>query len=236
MKILASTAVAMTLASGAAQAAVFDASLTVNSVTGERANLWFSTLFEGAGVSAFLLNESGVFETFDDGTSLLTATAFALDDATTGFDLSFSFTDDVPIGSVYKDVFGRFGGIAPDNLELLSITEAQLSGFGDLESLVLDAIQFPADDGAVTQTGGGTIGGGTANQHNENFGLSSWFAIDNVSFDPGDCILCDNLSTTLVGSQGDIVFDLTPAIVPLPAGVLFSLTGLAALGFARRRS
>lgn len=57
--------------------------------------------------------------------------------------------------------------------------------------------------------------GNGANDKNSGFGFSTWFSVDNRP-----------------GQYGDINLNLSP--VPLPAGVVLLLTGLAGLGAARR--
>lgn len=236
MKILASTAIVLALGAGAAQAVTYDVTSASSVSAGQDVALWFDELISTGDFINFVVDQPGTYFTYADGTSVLNATAYSLDEPTSGFDMSFAFSSDVPVGSVYKNVFDNFGLNAPSNTQLSVITSGSLTGFGEFNSLIMGLSQFPSPENAVTQTGGGTVGDGTANQHNENFGLSSWFAIDSVEYDAADCLLCDNLSRSLIGSQGDVVFDLIPAVVPIPAGILFSLTGLAALGFARRRS
>lgn len=57
--------------------------------------------------------------------------------------------------------------------------------------------------------------GNGANDKNSGYGFSTWFSVDGRS-----------------GQYGDINLNLSP--VPLPAGVILLLTGLAGLGAARR--
>ena len=243
MTVLKGAGIALLLGTGSAQAITFDALPTVSDFSGNAITLWFDDLDGVVGNELFTLSETGTV-TLEDGVGRMTGTTLQNGSATDGLSFDVSFNDDTPDGASYKNALGRFDG-EPSNIELFAITSGSITGFGGWASLVMSVSQYPSPEGAVTQIGGGLPGEGTANQHNENFGLSTWFAIDSYDFDEMSCTLCGGITDALIGTQGDIVLDLAESDtsnvspVPVPAGIALSLTGLAILGgigFGRRRA
>lgn len=228
-----------------AQAATLDGNYEVTAAISDRdgraISLWFETALGD--------NLSTVFEIVNPGTLSIDATSGQLDAETVadtgaagGFTIDMTFdrdfsdnADTTPeFKSVFADVFSHNG-----NEQFLDLEFGTITGTGGLTGLNFEIVRAPASGEYATQIGGGELDGVIgANQHNDNFGVSGWFTISAVSYDATSCILCTedaSFYTGLVGAQGDINMDLTPAAVPLPAAGLMLLSGLVGFGAMSRR-
>lgn len=181
----------------------------------------------------YVIDEPGLMSFDGDGNATLSMSVFNRDNGIDGFAIEMTFDQNYAISPAFKDVFGRFD--EPSNITLFNLAAGTLTGIGGFAGLTMDVGAFPDPDGAATQVGGGT-GNGSANGHNENFGMAVWFEV--LSFEGADiCAYCigNPAFDNLIGEQVDIVIDLEPAPVPLPAGGVLALTALAGLAALRRR-
>lgn len=204
---------------------------TTSEINGRTFNLWFDRRLNTGWDLNYVLTAPGKFNIQSDGTASLMGSARSLTDPTSGFHMSFTFDSDFAYTPEFKPLFGA---VEPTNNFFLDLNGGRLSGFGLLDGLELDVFRYPDPDGASTQIGGGLTSDRASNLHNRNFGMSSWFEITNIA--EATCAICSNTSIqTLQGAQGDFIFDLVPAPVPLPASGLMLFGALGAAGFALRR-
>lgn len=211
----------------------FTALPTLSDHNGRTINLWFDRPLVAGWDLSYVLTAPGQFWINPDETGGLTGSAHSLSDSSTGFRFDFRFDKDFVVPPVFKSLFGA---VEPANSFFMDLEYGRLSGFGDLKGLELDVTRYPDPGGAATQIGGGLTSEIASNLHNANFGLSSWFTITDIVEDA--CIVCTSPGIqTLVGAQGDVVFDLVPAPVPLPASgimLLLAAAGLGGVGALRR--
>jgi hypothetical protein len=220
----------------------FDVTPAVSSTTAKTHSLWF--LEEIPGISSrFTLSSPGTFRADANGAVLKGSTVSLINempDASAGLDMFFRFDRDFSDLRIttpgFKDVFDQNGpnAIEHGNEDYFDIESGTISGTGTLAGLEITISRNPVDGSFGTQVGGGILQNIGANQHNPNFGLSSWFLIDTV--DSANCLSCDQaLFQGLVGKQGDVNFDLSPAAVPLPAAGFLLLGALASVAGVRSR-
>ncbi len=239
---LGSLGLAMALASPVAATPLYEtyagsylAENVDSQVGGGIVSLWFETPMAAGFDLNYAFNAPGSFVLNSDGTATLNGQAYSRNIAGSGFNFTFTFDQDysdVPGGvPVFKSVFGA---VEPSNNFFLDVAMGSLSGFGQLAGLDLLADRFPDPDGAATQVGGGVSNEIASNQHTPNFGLSTWFEITDVL--SANCAVCtDSTASNLLGAQGDVVLDLVPAPVPLPAGIFLLGTALLGAGALSRR-
>lgn len=123
------------------------------------------------------------------------------------FHVDLSFTNGVTGPNAHGP---KCGGDCTDaaNWQFFELVSGSLTGFsGVVDGLMLSLSHRTGTP--LPQLGDG------ANDKNDEFGFSTWFSVNNQS-----------------NQYGDINLNLSP--VPLPAGVVLLLTGLAGLGAARR--
>ncbi len=237
MRQFAIAAAAALFAGEAAQASTLSGDYSLlpsySEAAGMNVNLWFEVpLTPETGRNFEMLAPGSA--TFDGaGNGTLEGTAYSSTSLADGFAFEMSFDQNYALAPEFKDVFDRWPD--PGNIAFYNLASGTLTGLGGFAGVTMQISAFPDPGGAATQIGGGT-GTGGANQHNGNYGGSLWFAIDSVD-GANACALCINNSVfdNLVGAQGDLVFDLEPAPVPLPAGGVLALTALAGLAALRRR-
>ena len=241
MRLLATAAVALGLigsstvtASASSIAQDFLALPTTSDRSGKTINLWFDRPLNTGWDQNFVLQDEGRFTTFTDGSALLTGTVKSLTDPNSGFDMTFTMDSDFNYVPTFKTPWPV---TEPSNNKFLDLNGGRLSGFGLLAGLELNIFRFPDPGGAAVQYGGGLTDLVASNLHNKNFGLSTWFAVTDIV--SATCAICGEIAIqTLTSAQGDVVFDLAPAPVPVPAsGVLMAgALGLAGFGLRRRKA
>ena len=168
----------------------------------------------------------------------LSGTVVSQDNANAGFVIDFDYNKFfVTNGSVaFTPTFKSENGSASASDAILrNLIGGTMTGTGILAGLNLSVTRLPANGSDATQVGS-SPGTGTrgANNKNDNLGMANWFKITVDSSACGTfCTTNASEISSLNGRQGDINVDLAP--VPLPAGMLLLLTGIAGLGAARRR-
>jgi hypothetical protein len=248
---------ATTLAPLASGAATLDGNYDVTALVSDRNGVTLSLWLEeivGPGLSTlFEIDTPGTFAA-DAAGGVLDASTVSSTGAAAGFDISMTFDRDFsdlayfqdPLVTAtvpdFKDVFGnatRPPAVEHGNEDYLDLEFGTLTGTGGLTGLTFDIVRAPVDGQYGTQFGGGITSDIGANQHNSNFGVSGWFLIAGYTLDPNGCLFCvtdTSFYDNLIGTQGDINMELSPAPVPLPAAGLMLLSGLVGFGaFAGRR-
>lgn len=210
----------------------YEGSYAATSVTtgGNQHTVWLPNLF--AGVNAYWQFVGGP-GTFVVGVDNATATLDGViqNNVESGYqfdlDVDYALRDPNEVGTGG----GKKGGIdAPldnsiiDTWSFFDMTSATLTGLGDLAGLTLTLATFPDLDKFPFQLGEG------ANDKDNGLGGANWFSWD-VATDAN--YQGPSVSDSSGNQHGDINVQLTP--VPLPAGGLFLIAGIAGLGAMRRR-
>jgi hypothetical protein len=213
---------------------VFDVTPAVSS-SGTQHSLWFQDILAPGLVTTYTLTSPGTL-TADANGATLTGSALNTNGLNAGFDMSFTYDrdfSDLPVQTPgFKDVFGTPSApkaVPHGNEDYLDLESGVITGKGFFDGLVFTVTRAPVDGSYATQVGGGILPQTGANQHNANYGLSGWFLIDTV--DSVNCANCTDQAffQGLVGRQGDVNFNLSPALaaVPLPAAGFLLLGALA---------
>ena len=192
---------------------------------------------------ATFVDESGMFQTFDDGTARLTGTIeFNIHGQHLRFDADVNFTTAMtydqylaPQGHLDPDDITRHGQIKkelkksayvngggsvdPESFTFYYLDESDstLTGLGTLQGYDLTLTQRPAGDDYGKMI---FMFGEGANGKNTHLGLSGWLSYNYQ----GHTI-----------EHGDINIDLTPKPVPTPSAAGLGLATLAGLMIRRRR-
>lgn len=249
-KTLFAAASAAFLTATAAQAStitgVFDVTPAVSSSTNDPYSLWFIEALAPGLNESYTLTSPGKMVA-DAAGAVITGSTVNFNGMNAGFDFTLTYDrdfSDLPITTpMFKDVFGDEVNNIPNavehgNEDYLDLESGTITGTGFFDGLVMTVTRAPVDGSVATQVGGGILSQIGANQHNSNYGLSGWFLIDTV--DSANCANCTDQGfyQGLVGKQGDVNFDLTPAPVPLPATglLLLGALGLTAGARARKRN
>ena len=201
-------------------------------------SLWIANGLGGSIGSDFDFSPDGLLSVLGDGTMNLSGTVVSQDNTSAGFVIDFDYNNVFVTdgGAAFTPTFKSENGSASASDTILrNLTGGTMTGTGILAGLDLSVTRLPENGSDATQVGS-SPGTGTrgANNKNENLGMANWFKIAVVSSACG-AFCADNATaiSSLNGRQGDINVDLAP--VPLPAGMLLLLTGIAGLGAARRR-
>jgi hypothetical protein len=231
--MFAAAAIAV-IASTAAQAATeqFNATSAVGS--GADHSLWISGGIAGGLGSDFDFDPAGLFTIDENDVGSLTGRVVSQSAgfSDTGFEVNFTYVQPA-FAPQFKSENSSAGAA---DLRFTYLEGGTLTGFGQLQDVILNVVAKPQNDTYAAQWGSApddlTVG---PNNKNSNFGMAHWFTIDSIG---GMCFtdFCDQYRSSirgLVGTQGDINVDLAP--IPLPAGGVLLLTGLAAAAGLRRR-
>lgn len=224
---VASVLFAVNAASAATMTAQYEATNAVGN--GANHSLWLATSLNGN--KSYTFSPAGVFTLYDDGTGSLTGTAYANNDAASGFQVSFQY-DDPTFSADFKSENGSAAGA---DIFYKFLTGGTLTGYGAFQGLNLVVSAMPAYDGVddgddyavqIGSSNGSTEG---PNNKNMNFGMAHWMSI------LADAQTCSSQFCFEFGNrvQGDINVDLKP--VPLPASAFLLFGGLAALAAGKRR-
>lgn len=180
--------------------------------------------------SDFDFDPAGILTIFDNDTMTLGGNVVSQSDSGAGFKINFEYDKNFGFTPQFKV---ENGSQPTPETEYWNLKGGTMMGTGLLAGLNLSVSRMPADGPFATQLGpsNGTDNG--ANNKNKNLGMANWFF---MSIDSNTCVsvFCDGKDFSFLnGRQGDINIDLSA--VPLPAGGLLLLTGLAGLAVARRR-
>ena len=204
-------------------------------------SLWASGGLGSAVGGDFNFSPSGVFKKFTDSGSgavvggQLSGNVVSSINASAGFTLNFNYDvdfSDFASGPTYKAEGGSPS--EPGDNYFLNLAGGTLVGFGDLAGMNLSVTRRPDPSVAsyATQVGTGS------NAKNMNYGMANW-----LFFKVDSCTICGTggirTAGEIEGRAGDININLdllpgAPTPVPLPAGGMLLLTGLAGLAAARK--
>ncbi|MCH5376030.1 MAG: VPLPA-CTERM sorting domain-containing protein [Planctomycetes bacterium] len=192
----------------------------------------------------FDFDPSGLVSFFDDGTATLTGRLVSRHSPDAYFDVAFDYDSSFLKAPAFKS---RNGSVATADTFFRDMEGGTLIGGGILSGLNLSVTRAPATGIYATQFGSGTVTNRGANNRNSNFGMASWFK---YSVEQATCEICGNRAITRRAAggpvRGHVNLDLAsapipnnrvvaPAPVPLPAGGLLMLSGLAAFAGLRRK-
>lgn len=197
-------------------------------------NMAGTPLDERRNGSDFDFLPNGTLTVRSDDTARLTGMLISQVDPTYKFMVSVDFMRRAGPGSggpkqeLPNSSYAANGGpIDPSTWNYFDLTGGSLTGMGSFAGLDLNLEERPRNSVFPMQMGEG------ANGKNHNLGLAVWFfATAADSCDGHD--LCENFAQRYFG--GDFNLNLSPNAVPLPAGAVLFLTGVAGVAGMRGRA